>query len=296
MKLALGTAQIGLNYGVANTDGRPSLHRARGMVERARQLGFDTIDTAINYGDSESRLGKIGVSEWNIVSKLPPVPPQVEDVAKWINGQVTSSLKRLGVERLSGMLLHRALDLKSHSGCALYAALSDLRSRGLVERIGVSVYGPDELDALCNDFQFDLVQAPCNILDRRLMQSGWLKKLEQRGTEVHIRSVFLQGLLLMGVADRPPAFTRWQSLWTIWDHWLQDTNTTPIAACLRYAMSVPGVSRLVVGADSTEQLTEMVVACDGPPQSLPAGLACDDVDLIVPSNWPKFTRYKSFKT
>jgi len=289
MKLALGTAQIGLDYGVANVDGQPSLDRARSMVECARQLGFDTIDTAIAYGDSESRLGQIGVSGWNVFSKLPPVPPQTEDVAKWVDGQVASSLKHLGVKRLSGMLLHRALDLKSHSGHALYAALSDLRVRGLVKRIGISVYGPDELDALYDDFQFDLVQAPCNILDRRLTQSGWLKKLEQRGTEVHIRSVFLQGLLLMRAADRPPAFTRWQSLWTIWDHWLRDTNTSPIAACLRYAMSVSGVSRIVVGADSPEQLAEMVAALDGPLPSLPAGLACDDVDLIVPSNWPSFT-------
>ena len=102
------------------------------------------------------------------------------------------SLKRLGVSKLYGLLLHNSQQLLSSQGEALYQALVAIQGQGRVEKIGVSVYGPDELDAIWPSYKFDLVQAPFNILDRRLVISGWLARLGRSGTEIHVRSVFLQ--------------------------------------------------------------------------------------------------------
>ena len=287
MKLALGTVQFGLDYGIANQAGRVPLEQARQMIVVARHLGFDTLDTAIAYGDSEGRLGQIGISGWKVISKLPGLPAEETDVAAWVEAQVRGSLDRLGVSRLQGLLLHRPLDLRSAAGPALYRALVSLRERGVVGKIGISVYGPEELDDLCGDFDFDLIQAPLNILDRRLADSGWLARLAGKGTEVHVRSAFLQGLLLMASSARPAPFGRWQSLWHAWDGWLADTGLTPLAACLRYATSMAEVSRVVVGADNPAQLAEIAASCDGPLPALPPSLQCADPDLLVPSNWAR---------
>jgi Aldo/keto reductase family. len=105
----------------------------------------------------------------------------------------------------------------------------------------VSIYNPEELDTLVDKFQVDIVQAPFNILDRRLQTTGWLSRLYEEKVEVHVRSIFLQGLLLMDQGMRPQMFTRWQPLWDQWDNWLREESLTPLEACLGFALSHPEV-------------------------------------------------------
>ena len=201
--LALGTVQFGLQYGVANQRGKVAAQEVRAILEFARRAGLDMLDTAVAYGESEALLGQIGVSDWQVISKLPAVPVGCGDVERWVRDSVADSLARLNVARLYGLLLHRPGQLLDSIGGQLYAALRRLTVDGVVGKIGVSIYDPGELDRLCDHFAFDLVQAPFNILDSRLVQTGWLSRLRRGGTELHVRSVFLQGLLLMRPTDRP---------------------------------------------------------------------------------------------
>lgn len=284
-RLALGTVQFGLDYGIANRSGQVSLDEARRIVVEARASGMDTLDTAIGYGESEQRLGEIGIADWLVVSKLPAMPEGCTDVNEWMSGAVNASLQRLGVRGVYGMLLHRPQQLLEAEGDRLYAALQALKRDGLVRKIGVSIYDPAELDALGSRYRLDLVQAPFNILDRRLVDSGWLARLAEHGGELHVRSVFLQGLLLMKPGERPQAFERWSSLWTRWDNWLAQHGLTPLQACLRYALSFPGISRVVVGVDSVNQLKAIVADASGAMPRVPDDLQCPDMDLINPSRW-----------
>lgn len=284
-RLAIGTVQFGLPYGVANRTGQVSQENIAAVLDHARSLGIDTLDTAMDYGDSENRLGQAGVDRWRVVSKLSPIPDTVMNIAAWGLESVAGSLARLRIQKLYGLLLHRSQQLLGPAGNALYAELLALRDQGKVEKIGVSIYGPDELDALCPRFAFDLVQAPFNILDRRLATSGWLSRLHEAGTEVHVRSVFLQGLLLMRASDRPAAFGRWRPLWDQWHGWLEERALTPVQACLGFAFSHPEIDRLVVGVDSLEQLRAIVAGVEATPIAPPAGLTSEDLDLIDPSRW-----------
>jgi aryl-alcohol dehydrogenase-like predicted oxidoreductase len=186
------------------------------ILKHARAAGLDTLDTAIAYGEAEQRLGAIGVGQWQVISKLPPVPDGCADVAAWVRDCVRGSLQRLKVAALHGLLLHRSQDLLGSSGAALSVALAATKSAGLVAKLGVSIYAPEELDDLASRMQLDVVQAPLSIVDRRLASSGWLARLHAAGTEVHVRSVFLQGLLLMDPGLRPARFARWQQLWDQW--------------------------------------------------------------------------------
>lgn len=150
MKLALGTAQLGLNYGIANRQGQVSVDEAEEAILRhAQSSGMDTLDTAMAYGDSEQRLGVIGVAGWHVVSKLPAIPDACPDVFRWVATSVQESLQRLQVTSLYGLLLHRPEQLLARDGERLYLALQQLKDDGVVGKIGVSIYDPSELDALC---------------------------------------------------------------------------------------------------------------------------------------------------
>jgi hypothetical protein len=284
-RIALGTVQFGLRYGIANRAGQVGRDEAAAILVHARSMGLDTLDTAIAYGESEQRLGEIGVGHWQVVSKLPPIPESCTDVDAWVRDSVRGSLERLGIAKLHGLLLHHSQQLLGARGHALYRALGALKDRQKVEKIGVSIYGPDELEALWPHFALDLVQAPLNIMDRRFATSGWLMRLHEAGTEVHVRSVFLQGLLLLNDANRPEKFKAWQPLWDQWHRWLQDEALTPLQACLGFVLSQPEIDRVVVGVDSLTQLHGILASVDDRTVIPPRVLMSDDPELINPSRW-----------
>jgi len=274
-----------MRYGIDNDAQMMSLEAARSIVMQAQALGFAVLDTAIAYGESEARLGAIGVAAWKVVSKLPAVPHSCTDIGDWVHREVLGSLGRLRADKLYGLLLHEAQQLTGPRGDGIYDALSAVKHLGLVEKIGVSIYAPEELACLCPRFRVDLVQAPYNVIDRRLVTSGWLARLRADGIEVHARSVFLQGLLLMPAAQRPANFSRWQNLWDLWESWLSDHGLTGIQGCLGFALAQPQFNQFVVGVDSVEHLRE-IAACAGAHIAMPPdALASEDADLVNPSRW-----------
>ena len=289
MKLSLGTVQFGLTYGIANQSGQVSLEQACEVVALARANGIADLDTAIAYGDAEARLGQIGVQGFRVVTKLPPLPDalsiEVTDAGMWAKAHLAASLQRLGVSSVYGLLLHRPADLLSHHGKALLKALQDLRAEGLVQKLGVSIYAPDELESLMPLGRWDLVQAPFNLIDRRLQTSGWLQRLKVSEVEVHTRSAFLQGLLLAPANARSAKFSKWAGLWQTWDQWQLATGCSALSACLAFAQSFPEVDRVVVGVDEPEHLRGVLAALSTPAPEHWPDIACDDDKLVNPSRW-----------
>jgi aryl-alcohol dehydrogenase-like predicted oxidoreductase len=265
-RIALGTAQFGAAYGIANASGQVSLQSAREILDVARAADVDTLDTAALYGASEATLGQIGVADFLVVTKLPGLPDDCGNVDAWVRAATTA-------------------DLLGANGEALFAALLALKSEGLVAKIGYSVYSPDEFDALVKRFSPDLVQAPYNVFDRRLEASGWLSRLKDIGAEVHTRSAFLQGLLLFPRGGWPKKFQPWRGLLEIWHDWCEMRGLTPVQAALAHALGLPGVDRVVVGVDSAPQLQKIVQASGGSGVDVPVDIRSSDDALINPSRW-----------
>lgn len=284
-KLVLGTAQFGLPYGISNTAGQTPLAEARAILDLAKQAGIGQIDTAIAYGDSERVLGKLGMTDWQVITKLPKVPDSCDSVSEWVQKQINGSLQRLRLSRITGLLLHSPTQLLGPFGQELYRALVDQKAEGLVDKIGISIYGPSELDALPGHMTLDIVQAPANLLDTRMRCSGWAARLKDAGCEFHARSVFLQGLLLMRPTDRPAQFQRWETLWQAWDTWLTVHGLTALQACVRYAFQESEADRLVIGIVNAKQLSEILEAIDGPLPELPIELRTGDLALLNPAAW-----------
>ena len=284
-RIALGTVQFGQDYGIANQTGQVPQPEAEAMLHLAGSNGIDTLDTAIAYGDCEKMLGKAGVRRFRLITKLPEAPKECPDVSPWVHEQVLASLARLGVSSMYGLLLHRPAQLIGAQGTNLYRSLQELKEKGLVQKIGLSIYNPHDLKEISRTFHFDLIQAPFNLVDRRLEKTGWLKKLKDRGIEIHTRSAFLQGLLLMSPKIIPAKFASWTDLWNRWHTWLAEHKSAAVATSLAFPLSFPEIDRVVVGADSVSQLTQII----GATKNLPAGdlpeMSCDDENLIDPSRW-----------
>lgn len=284
MKLAIGTVQFGMKYGVANTETTVTENVVKAIINHAIKTNIDTLDTAAVYGSSEVVLGKLGVGDFKLISKLPSYSNSKVKASSWVMHFIEQSLNNLCCNSIHGLLLHQPLDLIGPHGNEIYRTLQHLKSKGIVKKIGISIYSPDDLDSL-SDFRFDIVQAPMNLIDRRLKHSGWLEKLKKRGTEVHIRSAFLQGLLLMPIDKRPNYFLPWKDILNEFDVWVASQNLTPLEACFGHLNTHSEIDRIIVGVNSVSQLKEVILASITPAILVPESIQTNDTDFINPSKW-----------
>lgn len=285
IKLALGTAQFGLRYGLANQNGKVPEESVKNILDMASIAGVKTLDTAIAYGDSEKVLGLFDLDHFEVVSKLPEVPLTNCNIPDWIKSQVYSSLERLNQDNLSAILLHRPMQLIESNGDLVYRTLQSLKDQGIISNLGVSVYGPEELLNLVDHFEFDIVQAPINIFDRRMENSGLLSSLKKQGCSIHARSAFLQGLLLMPKRKIPLYFKPWMPLLDEYHQWLANSNISPLEACINYVAQIEEVDKVIVGVDSVTQLEEILQSLSSKTIYLPSELQSNNQDLINPSRW-----------
>lgn len=287
-KLALGSAQFGSIYGVTNKSTFISQNETCRILELAFNSGISYVDTARSYLDSESFLGKCGVSKFNIISKIPDIPASIIDIRKWIHGEFNKTLSELNLSRIYGLLFHSSKNLLSSNSEEMINAIKELREFGFVDKIGISVYSPEELGLIYNKFKFDLVQLPLNVFDRRFEDSGWLDTLSREGVEIHARSIFLQGLLTIPKDDIPFKFRKWSSYWDNYHEFLKKNNLNTLDLCLSYPLSLPQIEKIVVGINSVNQLRDLIKSVNKELFTVNSlELKCDEKLLIDASFWDK---------
>jgi len=294
MKIALGTVQFGLQYGVANIHGKVTTEDARKIIELSKSAGINTLDTAIAYGNSEKCLGDVGVNDWNIVTKLPEIPANYPDIPYWIYHQLEASLNRMKVKQVHGLMLHSPLQLLEYDSSMankVWETLKLIKHNGKARKIGYTVYSPQDLDLLWDEYRPDIVQVPFNILDQRMKKTGWFDLLHNNNIEIHVRSVFLQGLLLMDNKNRPRKFHHWDYIWNNFNEILVNYRISPLEATLGFALNEQVINKVVIGVDNTEQLEEIFSVLDDLKSDYYINdlenLFVDDESLINPSNWGK---------
>ncbi len=290
MKLGLGTVQFGLDYGISNPHGQIPRDAVAGILDAAAGRGVRIIDTATSYGESEEVLGAAlhHDHDFAIITKTPMFAAgavgkrQIDALVEGFH----SSLSRLHCRTVFGLLLHRGANLENPGAERLARALEDVKRAGLVAKIGVSLHHPDEIDLALRYFTPDIVQLPLNAFDQRAITNGCLARLQGAGVEVHARSVFLQGLLMMA-PDALPArlaaavkpLRRFRSL-------AQEAGLTPLAAAMQFVRRRQEVDAVIVGVTSPSELEEIVDAFEAPDAGIDfTALAVEDGDVIDPLNW-----------
>jgi aryl-alcohol dehydrogenase-like predicted oxidoreductase len=275
-RLTLGTAQLGLKYGIANKAGKPDRQKAREILRYAAESGINCFDTAPAYGESEKITGDFLASyrefpaESVIVTKLAPINPGGKPDSKKVYGlirqQAMKSLGRLKLKKIPVYLLHNFSDLDKYGGL-ISEGLLKLRDEGLIGIPGASTYEPEEVDRFLKTDGMKAIQVPINIFDQRLIKEGQLTRLKEKGCIVFARSVFLQGLFFLDT-DNLPSFLAPAGAYLKQLHRLASENNMSIAQlALTFVRDLPGITSTVIGAESIEQVRQNIELMQSPPMS-----------------------------
>lgn len=290
-KLVLGTVQFGLDYGISNAGGRPAMEAVRRILDLAKAVGIDTLDTAAVYGNSEEVLGLLAsVSDFGVITKTLPIPAGTLDESSIsrVSDVFDRSLSRLRRDAVEGVLVHQAADLLKPGADLLYALLSEWKVAGRTARIGVSVYDPQEADEILRRYPIDLIQLPFNVVDQRALHAGALARLRDAGVEVHARSAFLQGALLMAPEALPDHLAKLRPLVLNLREECEKRGWSVQEACLRFVAGTAGVDGVVCGVNSPQELEELAMRFRADRGGLDFSCyALDDSRIINPSEWPK---------
>ena len=282
---SLGTANLGLDYGIASSGHESRRNNAANILNYACEAGITYLDTASAYGDAEQVIGKFWPENTLIMVTTKLSPHDCAD-PKSILASVDQSLANTNLESFWSVLLHDSSVLFKKGGAEIKDALLELLSSGRARRIGISAYTEAEVVRAKRFMpEMTVFQLPENICDRRKYFSLALTDLAQQGNLIFVRSIFLQGLLLMNPNDIPEKVaTARQVLRTLGDL-CQNESISRLELCMGYAKSIPWASGIVIGADSSKQLEEVYKAFLTSRTRDFSSLPTLDDWLIDPRNW-----------
>jgi len=270
-KMTLGTVQLGMDYGINNTTGKPDMKASHEILGTALQNGITSLDTASAYGDSEIVIGsylKESKQTPFITTKFLTTShagTKEDVIEKEIYGCVENSLKRLNINKLDCLMLHRTIDMTQHNK-AVRNTLDKLQKDNLVGMAGVSVYNPEDINTMLQDDIYQAVQISINMFDQRLINTGILKDLKQKGITVFARSVFFQGLFYMNPENMTdedmkiyvkPYIEKLNSI-------SERYNISKGQLAVSYIRDQEGITSLVLGVDTKEQLQQNIQLMKGP--------------------------------
>ena len=283
-KIGIGTLQFGKNYGIANKTGKLSTKDLRIIKKIAIKNDIKIVDTASVYGDSEKRLGDNNFSKFNVISKLPVSYPY-GDRKKWVSRNLKQSLKKLKLKKIYCMHVHNTKYLLDKKGFDIYDGLIDAKKKGLIKKIGVSIYTIQELKKILSKFKIDLVLLPFNIFDQRLLKTNILQKLKEQNIEIHSRTTFLQGLLLMNFKDIPIKFKRFQKFFKNWEILSKKMKMSKYEVCLKYALSNDYIDKVIIGIDNAKHFKSLINSAGYIDIKKKTVDASKEINLINPAKW-----------
>jgi len=302
--LTLGTAQLGLEYGIANKTGKPRLESACEILQVAVESGINTFDTAPGYGSSEEIIGAFVSTHSHslvqqrpvIVTKIPMVQCQADTSFKDIYAHIRTSLlqsgSRLRLRRIPICLLHNAPDMLRYGGLVARSLL-ELKREGLVSLVGISAYHPEDVEQFLEFEKFDAIQIPINILDTRLIKQGLLNELAQREVLVFARSVFLQGLFFLGPNHLPLHLISAQEPLMQLERTAHSLGRSVAEIAITFVRDLPGITSVVLGVETVGQLRENIKHMGAAPLPKEVAEAIPDMfrnvseHIIDPSKWNK---------
>jgi aryl-alcohol dehydrogenase-like predicted oxidoreductase len=266
--ITLGTVQLGLPYGIANKKGALTDSDALNILNLAWNKGINSFDTAPAYGESEKRIGNfiksLGLNKENknipiIITKIPGLKENglnQQETYNKLKSSILNSIKSLNISHIPICLLHKANDMKEEN---IRNALIKISEEGLIDKIGVSVYTPDDVVTFLDEKIYEAIQIPINVFDQRLIKSGLLKELKNKSKIIFARSIFLQGLFFLDLDKIPSQLNIAKPYLLKLHQFIDKTNLTIGQFALAYAKSIAELTSILIGVESEEQLQKNIV-------------------------------------
>lgn len=282
-KIRIGSAQFGSKYGISNLGNKVSIKEVEKILELCEENNINKIDTASEYGNTEEILGSIGIPNWKIQSKFYLKKEFFNQIEKNIKKNVENSLKKLNVKKLDSLLLHNEDQLLDTKKEEIYSSLESLKSDGYISNFGVSFYNPGKLIDTINLFDLDIVQIPLNVFDHRFI--NYLDIVKTKVKNIQVRSIFLQGLLLMKKSKRSLKFKRWEDKFSSFEDWNIANNISPLQSCINFISNINEVNDVILGVQSSKEFEEIIAAFRHSNLKTPNIFKCEDESLINPTRW-----------
>jgi aryl-alcohol dehydrogenase-like predicted oxidoreductase len=283
-KLGLGAAQFGLDSGAARRARAPEAE-VREMLSLAARAGIGVLDTGSASSHGEAVMGAVmpRPSRFAVTVKA----ARGDRGPAFVEAEARASLARLGLTKADAIMVQAAGDLFAPYGPALWDRLQLLRDTGLFDKVGISAYASDDPVGLARRFRPDLIQAPASLLDQRLLVDGSLAAVREMGVEVHLRSIFLHGLLFKPPPCRmPPEVKAAATRLSRARRMIAEGRSDPLQAGLGFALSRPEASAVIVGAATAAELSAVIAAAASPPPDLDwDDMAIEEPELLDPRRW-----------
>jgi aryl-alcohol dehydrogenase-like predicted oxidoreductase len=283
MRLVIGGAQIGMSYGIFN-DKKVSKKAIIKIKKIIKKSNINHIDTASSYGVSEKIIGENKLNKLNIITKIKlPIIPK-KNINEFVNKSIKKSLNNLKVKKIQGLLVHDYRDLIGDKGQIFLASLKELKKKKIIKSIGLSIYDPSDLEKIWKFWKPDLVQAPLNIFDQRIIKSGWVNTLKKFNVKIFIRSCFLQGLLI-GNQNSLQIPKKHRELLISFNKWCEKKKISRIKACLHFVKQFKKIDFVLVGFNSPDQLSEILYIFNQKNTKITKSFFTNELNLIDPRKW-----------
>jgi hypothetical protein len=283
MRLVIGSAQLGMNYGLFNNKkiSRKELKKIEKLVINSK---IKFIDTAIRYGESENIIGNSKLKNLHIITKIKIPNKKNIHIKNWVSKEISKSLIKLKINKIYGVLIHDYKDLLGKHGKNYLLSLQELKRKKIIKKIGISVYEPKEIKKIWKFWKPDLIQVPLNPLDNRILVSGWVDILKKFKVKIFVRSVFLQGLLIN--ENKSLRINKNEKIiLNKFRNWCYKNNVPLLQACLHFIKQFKKIDYLVVGFNNSNQLKEIVDVFKKKQIIIPKKFSTNKINLIDPRKW-----------
>ena len=293
--LTLGTVQLGIPYGINNTSGMPDYELSKSILDTARGLGITSFDTAKGYGVSEQVLGRyFGEcgAEKTLITKIAFNGQPASEIGDIVRKDIKDSMEKLGVKKIQTVLLHNERHVAEY-GDVLANVFKEIREEGLVDEFGISFSDKTHLLDYTADPIYTAVQIPMNLLDSVEIRNGSVKKLADKGVTVYVRSLYLQGLFFKDTSTLPEKLKSVAPILKELRSLAEREGISMASLALSYLKDAEGISSLVIGCETSEQLIDTVNSMNCPPLSSSAvkrieELAAEVEPVVIrPWEWNK---------
>jgi aryl-alcohol dehydrogenase-like predicted oxidoreductase len=283
MKLVIGSAQLGMNYGLFNNKkiDDKEFKKIEKLVLKSK---INFIDTAISYGDSENIIGSSKLKNLHIITKIKLPSKKNIQVRDWVFKEISKSLYKLKIKKIYGVLIHDYKDLLGKCGKDYLLSLQELKKKKIIKKIGISIYDFHEIKKIWKFWKPDLIQVPFNPLDNRILNSGWVDVLRKFKVKIFARSVFLQGLLI----NEDNSFIinkNYKILLNKFKNWCYKNNISLLQACIHFVKQFKKIDYLVVGFNNYNQLKEIIDVFKKKQIIIPQKFSTNKKNLIDPRKW-----------
>ena len=284
MIYSLGTAQFSRNYGISNLFGKPSLKEIKKILSVAKQNNVKFLDLAEDYEGVIRLLGKIKINHFKIILKLKIKSSYTK---KKIIRNFKNCLKLLNLKKIHAVLIHNVNDFNYKELNNVFEVFKYLKSIGLINKFGISIYSLKEAKKFIKIYNINFLQVPLNVFDQELIKNKNYLYFKNTKTEIHVRSIFLQGLLLMNINTLPKYFKKWKNLFNKFERKKIYYKKNAFELCINFIkINIKKFKSVVIGVNSTKELNEIIFAFKKNKYKIfYKNLSCSDKNLIYPYNW-----------